>query len=141
VGPSASLLAVVKRKIPNPAITRTPDHPARSCYLFILRWCIQKFPDWSPGARTANGTALCHYVQSYRYFMSQYSEFCHHNSLCCFSTSVYCCKRLFCYRLSPETFGYSLVRPIKVKVKLSVCLTKHQAMKAYWEWRYSSTHS
>jgi hypothetical protein len=22
--------------------------------------CIQKFPDWSPGARTANGTALCH---------------------------------------------------------------------------------
>jgi hypothetical protein len=22
--------------------------------------CIQKFPDWPPGARTANGTALCH---------------------------------------------------------------------------------
>jgi hypothetical protein len=22
--------------------------------------CIQKFPDWQPGARTANGTALCH---------------------------------------------------------------------------------
>jgi hypothetical protein len=22
--------------------------------------CIQKFPDWSPGVRTANGTALCH---------------------------------------------------------------------------------
>jgi hypothetical protein len=21
---------------------------------------IQKFPDWPPGARTANGTALCH---------------------------------------------------------------------------------
>jgi len=21
---------------------------------------IQKFPDWLPGARTANGTALCH---------------------------------------------------------------------------------
>jgi len=28
--------------------------------------CIQKFPDWPPGARTANGTALCHYVQLYR---------------------------------------------------------------------------
>jgi hypothetical protein len=27
------------------------------------------------------------------------------------------------------------------KVKLSLCLTKHNAMKAYWEWRYSSTHS
>jgi hypothetical protein len=25
-----------------------------------LRGCIQKFPDWPPGARTANGTALCH---------------------------------------------------------------------------------
>jgi hypothetical protein len=28
-------------------------------------------------------------VQLYRYFMSQSSEFCHHNRLCCFSTSVY----------------------------------------------------
>jgi hypothetical protein len=27
--------------------------------LNILRMCIQKFPDWPPGARTANGTALC----------------------------------------------------------------------------------
>jgi hypothetical protein len=25
-----------------------------------LRECIQKFPDWAPGAKTANGTALCH---------------------------------------------------------------------------------
>jgi hypothetical protein len=25
-----------------------------------IRWCIQKFPDWPPGARTANVTALCH---------------------------------------------------------------------------------
>jgi hypothetical protein len=25
-----------------------------------VRGCIQKFPDWSPGAKTANGTALCH---------------------------------------------------------------------------------
>jgi hypothetical protein len=24
-----------------------------------VRGCIQKFPDWPPGARTANGTALC----------------------------------------------------------------------------------
>jgi hypothetical protein len=30
---------------------------------------------------------------------------------------------------------------VKVKVNLSLCLTKHHAMKAYWEWRYSSTHS
>jgi hypothetical protein len=44
-------------------------------------------------------------VQLYRYFVSQSSEFCHHNPLCCFSTSVYCC--LFRYQLSPETFGYT----------------------------------
>jgi len=25
-----------------------------------VRRCIQKFPDWPPGARTANGKALCH---------------------------------------------------------------------------------
>jgi len=24
------------------------------------RGCIQKFPDWPPGARNANDTALCH---------------------------------------------------------------------------------
>jgi hypothetical protein len=28
--------------------------------LQTLQVCIQKFPDWPPGARTANGTALCH---------------------------------------------------------------------------------
>jgi len=41
--------------------------------------------------------------------VSQSSEFCRHNPLCYFSTSVYCCC-LFRYRLSPETFGYTLVR-------------------------------
>jgi len=40
-------------------------------------------------------------------FVSQSSEFCHHNPLCCFSMSVCCC--LFCYRLSSETFAYTLV--------------------------------
>jgi len=29
--------------------------------------------------------------------------------LCCFSTSVYYCCCLFRYRLSPDTFGYTLV--------------------------------
>jgi len=26
---------------------------------YNVRGCIQKFPDWPPGARTANGTTLC----------------------------------------------------------------------------------
>jgi hypothetical protein len=31
------------------------------CWLPYLsvQGCIQKFPDWPPGARTANGAALC----------------------------------------------------------------------------------
>jgi hypothetical protein len=56
-----------------------------------------------------SGSALCHWMQLYRYFVSQYSEFCRHNPLCCFSASVYCCKRIFLYRLSPEIFWYTLV--------------------------------
>jgi len=31
-------------------------------------------------------------------------------------TSVYCCKRIFRYRLSPETFGYTLVKNIESAV-------------------------
>jgi hypothetical protein len=78
-----------------------------NCY--HVRGCIQNFPAWPPGARTANGTALCYQVQLYRYFVSQSSEYWRHKPFRCFSTSVYCCKRIFCYRLSPETFGYTLV--------------------------------
>jgi hypothetical protein len=26
----------------------------------VIQGCIQKFPDWPPGARTANVTVLCH---------------------------------------------------------------------------------
>jgi hypothetical protein len=81
---------------------------SRLTFCMHLRGRIQKFPYWTPGARTANGTALCHWVQLYRYFVSQSSEFCCHSPLCCFSTSVCCCC-LFRYRLSPETFGYTLV--------------------------------
>jgi hypothetical protein len=41
------------------------------------------------------------------------SEFCLHNPLCCVSRSVYFCCCYCCsfrYRLSPKTFGYTLVR-------------------------------
>jgi hypothetical protein len=48
-------------------------------------------------------------VQLYRYFVSQSSDFCRHNPLCCFSTRGYSCCCLFRYRLSPETFWYTLV--------------------------------
>jgi hypothetical protein len=69
--------------------------------------CIQKFPDLPPWVRTANGTALCHSLQLYQYFVSQSCEFWRHNTICCFSTSVYSCKCIFRYRLCPETSGYT----------------------------------
>jgi len=49
-------------------------------------------------------------MQLYRYFVSQCNEFCRHNPLWCFSTSVYCCCS-FRYRLSPESFGYMASQP------------------------------
>jgi hypothetical protein len=36
-----------------------PKNRKRTCKSKI-RGCIQKFPDWPPGSRTANGRALCH---------------------------------------------------------------------------------
>jgi uncharacterized phage protein gp47/JayE len=34
--------------------------PGSLLTLASIEGFIQKFPDWPPGARTANGTALCH---------------------------------------------------------------------------------
>jgi hypothetical protein len=54
--------------------------------------------------------------------VSNSSEFCRHNPLCWFSTSVYCCKRVFRYRISPETFGYPrtprLLRSTKLPLQM-----------------------
>jgi hypothetical protein len=65
----------------------------------------------------------------YRYLVIQSSEFCRRNPLCCFSASVYCCCYVFRYRLSPETFGYTLVvvfvqdiAKFNQKVELCCCL-------------------
>jgi hypothetical protein len=42
----------------DPSNTEIVDsNPARG---MDVGGCIQKFPDWPPGARTANDTALCH---------------------------------------------------------------------------------
>jgi len=55
-----------------------------------------------------NVSGLTAWMQLYHYFVSQSSEFCRHNPLCCFSTSAYFCC-LFRYRLDPETLEYTLV--------------------------------
>jgi hypothetical protein len=71
--------------------------------MHVVRGFIQKLPDWPPC------TALCHQVQFYSYFVSQFSEFCRRSPLCCFWTSNTKGKSIFRYRHSPETFGYTLI--------------------------------
>jgi hypothetical protein len=42
-------------------------------------------------------------------YANPYFEVLYLEGKSCFSTSVYCCKRIFLYGLSPENFGYTLV--------------------------------
>jgi tRNA-dihydrouridine synthase len=51
-------------------------------------------------------------------------------SLASWATTVFCSMQ-FVIRLKHDI----------VKVKLPLCLTKHHAMKTYWEWRYSAMNS
>jgi len=62
-------------------------------------------------------------VQLYCYFVSESSEFCRHNPLCCFSTSNTKGERIFRYRLSPETFGYTLVA---FNTVINLCTYSHK---------------
>jgi hypothetical protein len=80
--------------------------------------CIQTFPDWPTGAKTADGRALCHYVQLYRYFVSQSSEFCRHNPLCCSSESDVKGKRIL--RLSTQSGNFWIHYRIYVKLQVEV---------------------
>jgi hypothetical protein len=89
-------------------------------------------------------------LQLYSYSVSQFSEFCRHNPLCWFSTSVYCC--LFRYRLSPETFGLhpriwqlgwrsvAVITSLEVMATLTLCYWGRElftyisnVLKALWE--------
>jgi hypothetical protein len=38
----------------------TKHHAMKTYWGMEVQGCIQNFPDWPPGARSANGTALCH---------------------------------------------------------------------------------
>jgi len=76
-----------------------------------IQGCIQKFLDWLPGARTANGTALqLGAVVSLFLWISLLSFAA--ITLCVASQWVNeCLLLLFHYRLSLETLGYTLIFP------------------------------
>jgi len=81
---------------------------------FVLSSKLTKLelPDYeglSKSFRTGRLERELQMVQLYRYFVSQSTEFCRHNPLCCFSTSNTKGRHTFFYRLSPEAFGYTLV--------------------------------
>jgi hypothetical protein len=85
----------------------TDDRGCQSGYWNQLYPKVSELAAWSENCKRYSSLPLGAVVSV---FLSQSSEFCCHNPLCCFSTSVYCCYRcLFRYRLSPETFEYTLV--------------------------------
>jgi hypothetical protein len=110
---------------------RSMEHQANA------RGWIQKSTNWPPGARTANGTALCHYVQLYRYFMSQSSKFCRHNPLLLFiAVSVYFVIDLVRKLLDSPSYARE-VRYLNIKLmgsiinlKTGILKTKHNNLSS-----------
>jgi hypothetical protein len=95
-------------------------------YTELIRRCIQKFSDWPARARTANGTALCHYMQLYRYFVSQSSKFCRHNPLCWFSTSACCCSVVTVYFVTTQSGNFWIHPHIISIISWSKCLFQNR---------------
>jgi hypothetical protein len=93
--------------LPTCALNQSPQVP-----YFKLRGRIQKFPDWLDNK--INKINNKHSLRSN-------TQDCG-SKLCCFSTSVCCCFCLFCYRVSPETFWYTLVLNPTYSVRLNIIL-------------------
>jgi hypothetical protein len=55
------------------AMMHGPNAPWFSVIWIHIRRCIQKFPDWPLGARTTNGTPLCHQGRLYHLRVSPVS--------------------------------------------------------------------
>jgi hypothetical protein len=89
--------------------------PFSSFLLWSVRGCNQKFPDRWPGARTANCTAFCTRCSCIAILWISLKSFAA-ISLCVASQRVFIiyCKCIFLYRLSLETFGYTLVFSIYI---------------------------
>jgi hypothetical protein len=75
-----------------------------------------------PHAKLEHSVLVDENLQCYRYFVGQSSEFCRHNPLCCFSTGVYCSKRIFRYdsiRILLDRSSYNPIRRLKYNRPIS----------------------
>jgi hypothetical protein len=99
----AKLLLKSHTSFASTTLSRTTDYVSTSTvYPKVLELAA-----WSENCKWYSSLPL---GELYRYFASQSSEFYRHNHLCYFSKSVYCYRHCsFRYRLSLETFGYTLV--------------------------------
>jgi hypothetical protein len=86
-------------------------------------------------------------VKLYRYFVSQSSEFCRHNTLCCFSTSVCCYFVIDSVRKLLDTPSYSIcITCIYLHLQLFIYVLGHEAdhsppsnSEVKNAWSYTST--
>jgi len=87
-----------------------------------LWMCIQKFPDGPPGAGTSNGTSFLHYVQLYRYFVSQSSQFCPIYVCVASEWVFYCCVYFVIdsIRKLLDTPSYIFVPPFSMFIYITV---------------------
>jgi len=120
------------------------------CWIIIHRWGWQNTScaiylietEWTGTRMYPKVSGLATWSKNCKWYsslplgavVSLLSEFCYHNPLCCFSTNVYCCKLIFHYWLSMETFGYTLI--CEVILRASTCLNSECCGNIKWEhWR------
>jgi hypothetical protein len=70
---------------------------------------VSRLAAWSENCKWYSSLPLGAVVSLFR----KYGKYYRHNPLCCFSTIVYCCKHIFRYWLSPETFVYTIIYYIR----------------------------
>jgi len=99
------------------------------CFYIYMCVCVRVYSKFS-GLATWSKNCKCysslHYVQLYRYFPSQSSEFCRHNPLCCFSTSVYLVSIYFIIdpvRKLLDTPSCVCVKTLKITVYKAIVLS------------------
>jgi hypothetical protein len=94
--------------------------------IFHKRGCIQKFPDWPPGARTANGTVLCHRCSCSAILWV---------SLVSFAAIILCVasQRVFVVVVVVVVVVYFVIDSVrKVLDTPSLQMKRHNCLQCYW---------